>query len=392
LELPKREVILPRIRDQDYEIGNLAAIAEKFGGKLIGFDVADPSSDTPPQVMKAMFRALKRPDATHYTRIRGLPAFVTTVAKFYDDHFGVKVDPYENVMSTVGSGEALYILFESMVAKGDEFILPNPTFPTYASLLHLKEGTPKFVPLQENYHLDLEAIKRAISRKTKAIVICTPNNPTGAVYQKNELAELLNIARENDLVIISDENYSQVAYDHNKHFSIASLPDALERTIVVNGLSKVYSMTGFRLGYIIANGDFINQFEKVGYDIRGSVNTAVQYAGASALNTKASGIRSIVRDYDKKRRLIVKLLRESGFTCHMPEGGFEAFPRIPEYFKDSVVFTEFLAENAGVLVKPGIYFGPDGGKNFRMVYCKGEKTIIDGMERIRKTMRKLPIT
>jgi aspartate/methionine/tyrosine aminotransferase len=387
LELSKREVILPRVRNQDYEIGDLASIDAKFGGKLVGFDIADPSSGPPPRVMKAMISALKRPEATHYSRIRGHPAFVTSVAKFYASHFGVKVDPFDNVLATVGSGEALYILFESMVGKGDEFILPNPTFPTYASLLQLKEGIPKFVPLKENFHLNIDAIRNAISRKTKAIVICTPNNPTGACYDENELKELLQLARENDLVVISDENYSQVTYDDRKHFSIASLPDALERTIVVNGLSKVFSMTGFRLGYIVANSTFVEQFEKVGYSIRGSVNTAVQFAGAAALETKEAGIRRIVKDYDKKRKLIVKLLRESGFSCHMPEGGFEAFPQVPGRFKDSIVFTEFLAENAGVLVKPGIYFGPEGGKYFRIVYCRDEKTIIEGMKRIAKAVR-----
>lgn len=364
------------------------ALGSKFKGNLIGFDIADPTSDPPVHVMKAMIRALNRPDASHYTRIRGLPDFVNEVANFYDSHFQVKVNAEENVLSTVGSGEALYIIFESLVAKGDEFIIPNPTFPAYPALLKLREGVPKFVPLKSDCHLDIDLIEGAISKRTKAIVICTPNNPTGAVYTEDELTRLLKIAEQNDLLVISDENYSQVTYDDNRHFSIAALPNALERTIVVNGLSKVYSMTGFRLGYVVAKSGFINEFEKVAYEIRGSVNTAVQYAGVAALRTGEASIRKIVRGYDKKRRLIVRLLREAGLSCHMPEGGFEAFPRIHDSFKNSMEFTEFLVLNAGVLVKPGIYFGPQGKDNFRIVYCKDEKTITEGMERIRKVLQR----
>ncbi len=379
--------ISQRIIKHAYEIGELQHLASKTKKKLISLDVADPSNETPGHVKRAMIRALSRPDATHYTRIRGLPQFVQSVSEFYSRHFDLEVDPMNEVLATAGSGEGLYIVFASLITAGDEFILPNPTFPTYASLVKLNGGVSKFVQVDENFHLDVDAIQKAVTNRTKAIVLCTPNNPTGAVYTRKELEQVLRIAEENDLVIISDENYSQVTYDGKKHLSIASLPNASKRTIVVNGLSKVYAMTGWRLGYLIAPAEFIAQFEKIGYEIRGSVNTAVQYAGMAALESSKGVISEIVRGYDKKRKLVVNGLREEGFSCHMPEGGFEAFPRIPEKFSGSENFTEFLVENAGVLVKPGIYFGPAGDRNFRLVYCKEQEVLEEALQRMSEIMK-----
>lgn len=376
------EFVSQKIIKHVYEIGELQSLASKTKKKLIALDVADPSNDTPEHIKKAMIQALGRPDATHYTRIRGLPGFVQSVSEFYAKHFEVKVDPMSEVLATVGSGEGLYIVFASLITAGDEFVLPNPTFPTYSSLVKLNGGVSKFVPTDENFHLDTEAIQNAVTRRTKAIVLCTPNNPSGAVYTKEELEKVLRIAEEEDLLVISDENYSQVTYDGKKHLSIASLANAGKRTIVVNGLSKVYAMTGWRLGYVIAPSDFISQFEKIGYEIRGSVNTAVQYAGIAALQSSKEVISEIVRGYDRRRKLVVNGLRKAGFRCHMPEGGFEAFPRVPEGFGGSRKFTEFLVETAGVLVKPGVYFGPAGDRNFRVVYCKDQEVLEEAIQRM----------
>ncbi len=198
----------------------------------------------------------------------------------------------------------------------------------------------------------------------------------------------MELAEEKDIVVISDENYSQVTYDGRKHFTIASLPNAMDRVIVTNGLSKVYAMTGWRLGYLIARPDLVDQFEKIGYEIRACVNSAIQYAGAVALKSPKSYIDKVVSHYDKRRKLQIGLLREAGISCHMPEGGFEAFPRVPEGFAGgSMEFTRFLAENAAVLVKPGKYFGPDGDSHFRIVYCKDEEEIEMGVQRIAKALK-----
>lgn len=373
-----RQFILQRVKDHEYEIGTLMALGAAIKGKPLTFDVADPSIDTPTHIKKAMLDALKRADATHYTRIRGLPEFVNSVSEFYE-RFGVEVDPLDNVLATFGGGEGLYIVFMSMIAPGDEFILPNPTFPNYASLLHLHGGVARFVRTTKDFHLDTDAIRNAVTSKTKAIVLCTPNNPTGAVYDQRELEEVLQISKDNDLIVISDEAYNQVTYDGKKHFTIGALPNAMDRTIIVGTLSKVFAMTGWRLGYLIARKDLIEQFEKIAFEMRGSVNTAVQHAGAKALRTSSRIIKSIVAQYDRKRRLMVRLLRAAGFECHMPEGGFEVFPAVPGSFRGSIEFTRFLVEEAGVLVKPGMYFGPAGDNNFRLVYCKDEKVIARGV-------------
>ncbi|MDA4128839.1 MAG: pyridoxal phosphate-dependent aminotransferase [Thaumarchaeota archaeon] len=380
-----QDFILPRLRDHDYEIATIRTLQAKIKSEPLNFATADPVIDTPPHIKKAMIEALRRPDASHYARIRGLPEFVTAVSEFYR-RFDVRVDPMSQIVVTNGAGEALYIVFASITAPGDEFILPNPTFPNYASILELQGGKPRFVPVRTDFHLDPEAIRKGVTRRTKAIVICTPNNPTGAVYDRSELEEVLEIARGNNLLLISDESYSQVTYDGKEHVSIASLRKAMERTIVVNGLSKAYAMTGWRLGYIIARSELTEQFEKLAFEIRGSVNTAVQYAGIAALRTPKTIIDRIVRGYDRRRRLAVQLLREAGLECHIPEGGFETFPKIPSNFKNSMDFAGFLAERASVLVKPGNYFGPQGKSNFRLVFCKDEDTIVEGIKRIKEAI------
>ncbi len=157
----------------------------------------------------------------------------------------------------MGDGEPLYVLFASMTAKGDEYIIPNPTFPNHASQLHLHGGVPKFVGLEDDFHLNASTIEYVVTDRTKAIGLFTPNNPTGAVYTRKELRDVLEIAERHDLLIISDENYSQLVYDNNLHVSIGHLPGAMERTIVVNGLSKAYGMTGWRLGYLLARKDLV---------------------------------------------------------------------------------------------------------------------------------------
>jgi aminotransferase len=378
-----KRFIIPEIREHEYEIGNLARLGAQARKKLIALDIADPYLDTPRFIKHEMYRVLNnKKDSTHYSRIRGLPDFVKSVSNFYQRKFQVRVDPMEEVMSTVGSGEALFVVFSCIIGQGDECVVPNPSFPAYSSLIRMRGGVVRFVKTQDDFHLDHRAIKAAVTRKTKAIVLCTPNNPTGAVYDRAELSGVLEIARENDLIVISDESYSQVTYDGRQHFSIAALPKALERTIVVNSLSKVYAMTGWRLGYIIARSEFIEQFEKVAYEIHGCVNTAVQYAGAKALQAPESVINGIVRKYDANRRFTVKMLRDAGFQCHMPEGGFEAFPRIPNLFKGSEQFAKYLAKHVAVLVKPGIYFGPDGDSYFRIVYCKEREILSRALNRI----------
>ena len=228
IEIPMNadKFISRRDLEHVYEIGELQNLASRSKKKIIGLDVADPSNDTPVHIKKAMVRALSRPGATHYSRIRGLPEFVETVSQFYSKKFGVDVDPMNEVLATVGSGEGLYIIFSSLISSGDEFILPNPTFPTYAALVKFCGGISKFVSTDENFHLYVEGIRNAITSKTKAIVLCTPNNPTGAVYSRKELEEVFGIAEERDLFVISDEYYSQVTYDGKSHLSIAALPGA----------------------------------------------------------------------------------------------------------------------------------------------------------------------
>jgi aspartate/methionine/tyrosine aminotransferase len=375
-----KKTIAKRLIDHEYELGVLAEMASKFTGSLTRLDVADPSFDTPLRIKMALVNALERNDAAHYASIRGLPAFAEAVSEFYAREFGVKADPKDEVLATAGSGEALYIVLAALAEKGGEFIVPDPTYSNYASILDLVGGVVKFVPCKEDYHLDTKRIARTVTKRTKAIVLCTPNNPTGVVYSKEELSEVIGIARKNNLAIVSDECYNQLTYD-GPNISPASLVGGQERTIVVSSLSKTFSMTGWRLGYLIAPKSFIDQFEKLAFEMRGSVNTAVQYAGAEALRAPRSEIEKLVREHGAKRKFVVNSLRDMRIECSLPHGGYETFPQIPSRFRNSMQFTKFLVKS-GVMVKPGIYFGPHGDKNFRIVYCREDSVLKEGMERI----------
>lgn len=332
---------------------------------------------------RALIRAIERnPAATHYTRIRALPEFARAVARYYASRFRVRADPASQVLATVGSGEGLYITFSALIDPGDELLLPNPTFSSYGPILDLLGGHPRYVRTDRTFHLDLEAIERGVRRRTKGIVICHPNNPTGAVYSREELEGLLGIAERHRLLVISDENYAPLVYDGRPFDSMGSLPGAMDRTVIVSGLSKAHAMTGWRLGYVVASAEIVPQLEKVAFEIRGSVNTAVQYAGAAALGLPLSRLEAVVRHYDRHRHLLHDGLESVGVPARLPEAGFEVFPEVPTGFSDGRRFTEFLADRAGVLAKPGEYFGPAGARRVRFVFCVPRSAIEEGVRRM----------
>ena len=376
-----------RVRDHSYAVGALSGLARRLGGSFVGLDIAEPDLPTPRPVVRAMVRALReRPEATHYTRIRALPEFAEAVSAYLAREFGVPVDPETQVLATVGSGEGLYITFSAIVEPGDELLLPNPTFSNYAAILQLLGGRPRFVPTDERFHLDLGAVEAGVGRRTKAIVLCHPNNPTGAVYEARELEGILGIAERHRLLVLSDENYAPLVYDGRPFRSFAALSGAAERTILVSGLSKAHAMTGWRLGYVVAAPELSDQFEKVAFEIRGSVNTAVQWAGAAALGLPRSYLDGVRRHYDAHRHLVVNGLREAGLDVPLPEAGFEVFPRVPNGFADGSAWTEHLARTARVLVKPGAYFGPAGRDRVRLVYSVSRPTREEALSRLGRAL------
>ncbi|MGI0072115.1 MAG: pyridoxal phosphate-dependent aminotransferase [Thermoplasmata archaeon] len=381
-------LVRARIRHHDYAISVLAGLARRRPGGVIGLDIAEPDLEIAPVVKRALVHAIRRiPGANRYSRIRGLPAFVRAVAKYYDRHFRVRVDAESQVLATVGSGEGLFVAFSALVDPGEELLLPNPTFANYEPILDILGGRARFVPTDPTFHLDLEAIERGVRRRTKGIVICHPNNPTGALYSRPELEGLLGIAERHGLMILSDENYAPLVYDGRPYHSMGSLSGARERTIIVSGLSKAHAMTGWRLGYVIAAPPLIEQFEKVAFEIRGSVNTAVQYAGAVALAQPRSTLTAVARHYDAHRHLLVNGLEAAGIPTPLPQGGFEVFPAVPKGYGDGRKFTEFLVDRAGVLAKPGEYFGPAGRRRFRLVFCVPRSAIEEGVRRIHRALR-----
>jgi aspartate aminotransferase len=391
MPINKKNYLRESVKKFEYEIEFLENLVTEYKinmNELIRLDIADPYIDTPLEIKYILLDAIyNKPDATHYTGIRGLPKFLESVSKFYKEYYSINVNPYENVLVTAGSSAGIYIVLSSLIESNDEVIIPNPTFPNYSNIIKLLNGKPVFVPLTEDYHLDIDIIRKNISERTKAIIICNPNNPTGTVYTQKELEELMNLAKEYDLIIISDEVYSTLIYDNIPYISLAKLDKELSNTIIINSLSKTFAMTGWRLGYVIANEELIKNFEKLAFEIQGSVNTAVQYAGAYANENWKILYYPIRTVFAKLRDFTVRRLREIGIRFITPQAGFEMFPFLPEGFNDSIEFTKYLLAKANVLVKPGIFFGPNGDKNFRIVFCRSQEELENAFNRIEKIIK-----
>lgn len=370
-------------RVRDYRTGiEILSDRRRIPGNPMILAIADPNVLAEGRTARILAEVVRsRPEVNHYARSRGLLEFVQSVADFYSQYH-VKIEPEQQVLVTNGSNEAIFIALFGSATPGAEFILPNPTYADVAWFLKMLGTIARYVPLKQDYHLDLPAIRRAITNRTKGIFLCNPNNPNGAVYTKDELRGVLEIAREKNVMIICDENFCKFTYDGRKHVSICSLPDAFENVILINGLSKVFGLTGWRLGYLVANQELVAHLQKVASCMGGAVNTAIQYAGSKIMRTPIQVIERMVGQYERSRNLLVKLLREQGIDCPLPEGTFMVFPRVPDSFRTSESFVEFLHQRAGVMVNPGSIWGPRGKRNFRLVYGASEDEIKTALGRI----------
>ena len=341
--------------------------------QVINLGGGDPDFDTPKHITDALLSAIKE-GKTHYPPTHGLPALRKAIAEYHCKH-GVDWTPSET-MVTAGSGVSLFASMTGTLNLGEEVILLEPYFMDYSDLVEYCGAKEVGVALDEEkgYRLDAETLNERVTEKTKMIVLCNPNNPSGTVFSKRELMAIADIAKDNDLMVLSDEVYCEFTWDGRKHTSIASLPEMKERTIISSSFSKTFAMTGWRLGYVLADDPIAKRLQKIPLGYR--TNTFVQVAGVVALEGPWEPIEEMINEYDERRRFMVPRLNEvDGLRCHMPEGAFYLFPSLRDLKKGSEAFCESLLKEKKILARPGTAFGETGEYHMRIPLIKPVETL-----------------
>lgn len=336
---------------------------------IVSLTVGQPDFVTPWHIREAGIKSLEE-GRTYYTSNNGIIEMREEIAKYQKRRFGLEYNPKNEIIVSVGGSEAIDIAIRTVVSKGDEVIIPEPCFVCYSPLVALAGGVPVPINLKKEnaFKLTASELKSAITSKTKAIIMPFPNNPTGACMNRRDLEPVADIIRDTNIVVISDEIYAELTYDE-EHCSISSLDGMRERTIVINGFSKAYAMTGWRLGYTLAPEYFTSQMAKIHQFGIMCAPTTSQYAAVSALKNGDGDVEYMKGEYDSRRRYIINSLLEIGIDCFMPEGAFYVFPDISKYGMKSVEFCEKLLKEKGVAIVPGSAFGECGEGFVRLSYA-----------------------
>lgn len=336
----------------------------------------DPDFDTPKHITNAAIRALKE-GWTHYPPNQGLMVLREALTEYYEK-YGVEYEPVESIV-TAGSGLSLFVSVTGTVNPGEEIIVFEPYFMAYSNIIEYAGAKEVGVPLmeEEGYRLNLEALKEAVTSKTKMIILCTPNNPSGTIFTMGELEGVADLAKDSDLLILSDEVYNEFVWDGKEHISIASLPGMRERTIIINSFSKTFAMTGWRLGYILADKPISSMLSMMPIGYR--TTTFVQQAAVEALKGPWKPVEKMKKAYLERRNFMAPRLDEIlGISCHVPEGAFYLFPNISGLDVGCVDFCESLLKEKKILVRPGTAFGVTGEGHFRLPLIRS----VDDLEEI----------
>ncbi len=365
------------------------AIAEEMEN-VISLGVGEPDFKTPWHIRQKGIEYLEK-GVTRYTANAGLLELREEIARYYKRKYNIEYDGKNEVLVTVGGSEGIDMAIRSLVNFGDEVIIVEPSFVCYKPIVEVSGGIAKpIVTKQENeFRLTPEELENAITDKTKLLVLPFPNNPTGGIMTKDDLEKIREIIIKNDILVMSDEIYSELTYTEEGHTSIASLDGMKERTIVINGFSKSYSMTGWRLGYALGPEPVIKQMTKLHQFAIMSSPTNSQYAAIDALKNGDADIKRMKQDYDMRRRFTVKGFRDIGLECFEPKGAFYLFPCIKSTGLSSEEFCERLIKAKRVAVVPGNAFGDSGEGFIRVSYCYSIDNIKEAIRRIGEFVEEL---
>lgn len=351
---------------------------------VISLGVGEPDFITSWTVREAAILSLEQ-GYTSYTANAGLLELREKIARYMKDGYSVDYDPKTEIIVTVGASQALDISMRAIIDQGDEVIIVEPGFVSYVPLVQLAGGVPVTVETkpENGFKVTAEELEAAITPKTKAVLLCSPNNPTGTVLERGNLESLAEVIRKHDLVVFSDEIYAELAYDSH-HVSIASLEDMRKRTIVINGFSKGFAMTGWRLGYICAPEEIASSLLKIHQYAMMCASTPAQYAAVEALDKGMDDVMEMKRSYRHRRHYFVDSLNELGLTCHTPGGAFYAFPSIQKTGMSSGEFAEKLLMEEKVAVVPGNVFGKGGEGFIRCSYASSMEQLQEAVKRMKR--------
>ena len=356
--------------------------------EAISLGVGEPDFDTPWRIREEGIYSLEK-GRTFYTSNAGLVELRDENCRYLKRKYHLR---YRNdeVLVSVGGSEGIDVALRAIINPGDEVIVPQPSFVCYVPCVIMSDGVPVTVELKEEnkFKLTREQLEEAVTDKTKAIIMSFPNNPTGAIMTKKDLEPIADFAKEHDLIVISDEIYSELTYGH-KHVSIGALPDMKERTIVINGFSKAFAMTGWRLGYAAAPKVIMEQMVKIHqYGIMAAPTTS-QYAAVEALRACDDEVEEMKNSYNQRRRYLLHRFRELGLECFEPEGAFYAFPCIKEFGMSSEKFAEELLKEQKVAIVPGTAFGACGEGYLRVSYAYSIDELKEALNRLGTFIEKL---
>jgi aminotransferase len=372
------------------KVNEKALEMERAGEKVLHFEIGRPDFDTPEYIKRAAERALAE-GKVHYTSNFGLMELRQAIADKLkrENHVDYKAS---EVLVTVGLSEAVFAVLATILEEGDEILVPDPVWLNYINVPNLLGAKAVAYGLTEEtgFQMDREEVKAKITPKTRAIVIITPNNPTGGVLSEDVLRELSEIAVQNDLMVISDEVYERLVYDGAKHISIASLPGMKERTFTMNGMSKAYAMDGWRLGYVAAPEEYILAMNKFHQHNTTCAPSFVQAAAIAALNEEGDEVKEMVKEYQRRRDYAVKAINEiPGLHCECPKGAFYIFINCKSLNMKSADLAACLLEEAKIALVPGDVFGPGGEGYLRMSFANSYENVAAGCEQLRKAVEAL---
>lgn len=357
---------------------------------VISLGVGEPDFDTPWHIRDEGIYSLEK-GRTFYTSNSGLKELRMEIAAYLQRTQGLEYHYLSQIFVTVGGSEAIDLAMRAMINPGDEVLIPQPSYVSYEPCVVMADGKPVVIELKEEnqFRLTPEELEAAITPKTKILVMPFPNNPTGAIMEREDLEKLVPIIEKYDLFVVSDEIYGELTYGGKKHVSIAALPGMQERTILINGFSKAYAMTGWRLGYACGPKEVIRQMVKIHQYCIMCAPTTSQYAAVEALRNGDEDVRRMRESYDERRRFVLFTLKEMGLPCFEPEGAFYVFPCIREFGMTSDEFATNLLKEEKVAIVPGTAFGNCGEGYLRISYAYSIESLKKALKRLENYVRRL---
>jgi aspartate/methionine/tyrosine aminotransferase len=336
-----------------------------------------------PAELKTAACAAVSEDYNQYAITWGAKNLREALAARVKHYNGIGVDPEAEITVTCGSTEAMMASMLATIQPGDEVIVPEPFYENYGPDTQISGAVPRYVRLEDDFSIDEEAWKAAFTKKSRAIILNTPNNPTGKVFNKKELRFIADLCIDHNMVAITDEIYEHILYDGKKHVSIGALDGMRDRTVTIGSFSKTYSVTGWRVGYALAGREITARLRKIHDFLTVGAPAPLQQACIAALQLPASYYRELAQDYNRKRKILYNGLRRAGFSCHLPEGAYYIFTDIAEFGMTDIAFARRLVEKAGVAAVPGSSFYHEGGETkLRFTFSKKDETLVEACRRL----------